>query len=227
MEKLREKIAGEITLSDAPGKTMKKWREMLDISQSEMSAYLGISPSTMSDYESNRRKSPGCVVIRRFVDGALSIEEKRGNKRIQELFPFDEKKEEFYEVHEFAAGMSAIDLMKLVNGKVVANEDILESKKLYGYTIIDSIRVILDMPLSQFPKLYGTMSERAFIFTKVTTGRSPMVVIRVTHLKPSVVVLHKLDEIDELAKKIAEKEQIPVITTKMDIEKIKEELNKM
>lgn len=227
MKKLREKIAGEIALSPAPGKTMKKWREILGISQSEMCAYLGISPSTMSDYESNRRKSPGCSVIRRFVDGILSMEEKKGNKTIQRLFPFDEKKDEFYEVHEFASGMSAIDLTKLVNGKVVANEDIAETKKLYGYTIMDSVRVILDMPMSQFPKLYGTMSERAFIFTKVTTGRSPMVVIRVTPMKPSVVVLHRLDNVDGLAIKIAEKEQIPVITTKMGIGKIKEKLNKM
>jgi len=83
------------------------------------------------------------------------------------------------------------------------------------------------MPYSQFPKLYGTMSERAFIFTQVSTGRSPMVVIRVTPMKPSLMVLHGLKEVDPLAIKIAEREKIPVIATSMDLAKIKEVLNRI
>ena len=56
---------------------------------------------------------------------------------------------------------------------------------------------------------------------------SPMVVIRVTPMKPSVVVLHGIKEVDPLAIKIAEREQIPVIATNMDIVKLKEALNKI
>ena len=117
--------------------------------------------------------------------------------------------------------------MKIINAQVVANEDLMGVKKLYGYTLMDSLRIILEMPFNQFPKLYGSMSERAFIFTQVSTGRSPLVVIRVTPMKPSVVVLHGISEVDPLALKIAQKEQIPVLTTRMDIAKIKEALNKL
>ena len=42
-----------------------------------------------------------------------------------------------------------------------------------------------------------------------------------------MVVLHGIDEVDELALKIAEREQIPVLTTKMDLPKIREALNRL
>jgi putative transcriptional regulator len=137
------------------------------------------------------------------------------------------KTDQFFETHEFATSISAIDLQKMMGAKVAACEDLMKVKKLYGYTLMDSLKVILDMPFNQFPKLYGTMSERAFLFTQVSTGRSPMVVIRVTPMKPSVVVLHGIDEVDALALKIAEREQIPVLTTKMDLPKIRDALNKL
>ena len=62
-DQVREKIAGEICLSDEPGRTIRKWREQFHISQQELSKHLGVSPSVISDYEAGRRKSPGIVVI--------------------------------------------------------------------------------------------------------------------------------------------------------------------
>jgi len=227
MEKLRNEIAGEITLSERPGGTMRKWREIFGITQSDLGHHMKISASTISDYEGNRRKSPGSGVIHRLVDSLFAIDSTRGSPVAQKLSQGSDSTEEFYEVHEFATSISALDLVKLINGKVVANEELLKVKKIYGYTFMDSLKVILEMPYSQFPKLYGSMSERAFIFTQVSTGRSPLVVIRVTPMKPSIVVLHGIDEVDALALKIAEKEQIPVIITKMDMAKMKEQLNKL
>ena len=58
MEKLKLRIAGEISLSEDPGSTMKKWREIFGITQGELAKAIGISVSTISDYESNRRKPP-------------------------------------------------------------------------------------------------------------------------------------------------------------------------
>ena len=43
MDELQERIAGEIALSDTPGSTMKKWRELFGISQVELSKFLKIS----------------------------------------------------------------------------------------------------------------------------------------------------------------------------------------
>lgn len=57
-EALAKRIAGEITLSSDPGKTMRKWREIFGISQTELADYLGVSSSVISDYEGGRRKVP-------------------------------------------------------------------------------------------------------------------------------------------------------------------------
>jgi putative transcriptional regulator len=227
MEKIKNEMAGEITLSAMPGSTMKKWREIFAITQVELAQTLQISPSTISDYEGNRRKSPGSGVIKRFVTSLIDIDTERGSPILSKLQQGVEKSEQYFELHEFATSISAIDFQKMLNASVVANEELMKSKKLYGYTLMESLKIILEMPYSHFPKLYGTMSERAFIFTQVSTGRSPMVVIRVTPMKPSLVVLHGLKDVDPLAIKIAEREKIPVISTNMDLAKIKEVLNKI
>lgn len=75
---LEEKIAGEITMSDNPGKTIKKWREEFRISQLELSEYLKITPSVISDYEKGRRKSPGVASIRKIVNALIEIDKARG-----------------------------------------------------------------------------------------------------------------------------------------------------
>ena len=227
VEKIKNEMAGEITLSATPGSTMKKWREIFAITQVELAELLRISPSTISDYEGNRRKSPGSGVIKRFVGAIIEIDTERGAPILSKLQQGVEKSEQYFELHEFATSISAIDFQKMLNATVVANEELMKSKKLYGYTLMESLKIILEMPYSQFPKLYGTMSERAFIFTQVSTGRSPMVVIRVTPMKPSLVVLHGLKDVDPLAVKIAEREKIPVIATNMDLAKIKDVLNKI
>jgi len=184
MEKIKNEIAGEITLSSTPGSTMKKWREIFAISQAELASLLKISQSTISDYESNRRKSPGSGVIKRFVEALIQIDLERGSPVLSKLQQSSEKIEKYFELHEFASSVSAIDFQKLINATVVANEELMKVKKIYGYTLMESLKIILEMPYNQFPKLYGSMSERAFIFTQVSTGRSPMVVIRVTPMKP-------------------------------------------
>lgn len=227
MEKLRQSIAGEISLSETPGGTMKKWREIFDITQAELGIKLGICASTISDYEGNRRKSPGTAIIRRFIGALFEIDKAKGEVTISKLTSKEDESKKYYDVHEFATGISAVDFAKEIKGEVIAAKEVMNVKKLYGYTMIDSLKVILDMPYTNFPRLYGNMSERAFIFKDVSTGRSPMVVIRVTPMKPSVVVLHELEEVDKLAIKIAEREQIPIIVSGMNEEKIREKLNKL
>ena len=52
---LAEKIAGEITLSEDPGATLRKWRTDFSVSQTDLAAELDVSSSVISDYESGRR----------------------------------------------------------------------------------------------------------------------------------------------------------------------------
>lgn len=226
MDKLAVKIAGEIALSEAPGSTMKKWREIFGITQAELGTYLKISASTISDYEGNRRMSPGIAVVHRFVDALVALDGNKGGN-VTRRFREQEQETKFFEAGEFTQAVSAADFAKLIDAKCVVNSELLPQKKLYGYTLLDSIKVILEMPYTEFPKLFGASPERAFVFSEVSTGRSPMVVVRVTQMKPSVIVLHKLEKVDKLAMKIAQVEKIPLLTTKIDLTELKDRLKKI
>jgi putative transcriptional regulator len=230
MDELMERIAGEITLSESPGSAMKKWRELFGITQIELTKQIKVSTSTISDYESNRRMSPGVAVIKRFVDAIFAIDAERGGavaKGLARISNGPQEKDSYYKIHDFAAPISGTDFNRIIEGKVIANPGYLDSVRLFGYTRLDSLRVILEMSPSEYPKLFGSTTERAFIFEKVSTGRSPLVVVRVAPIKPKVVVVHNVASIDNLAVKIAQEEKIPLIITKLDIDKMYERLKKI
>jgi putative transcriptional regulator len=227
MDSLQERIAGEIALSESPGSTMKKWRELFGISQIELAKYLKISTSTISDYEGNRRASPGVGIIKRLVNALVTIDQQKGGEVIRNLEKFNKEdtKAPFYFIHDFSAPISGTDFARLIDAKIVANPGYLDSMKLFGYTLIDSLRVILEISPNEYPKLFGTTNERAFVFDQVSTGRSPMVVIRVAPIKPRLVVIQNLDQVDKLAIKIAQIEKIPLLTTKLGSDEVKMRLN--
>ncbi|MEM2703579.1 MAG: helix-turn-helix domain-containing protein, partial [Candidatus Bathyarchaeia archaeon] len=70
-EELMRRIAGEIILSESPGRIMKKWRNLFELTQAEVARLMGISPSVLSDYENDRRKSPGTSFVRKFVQALM------------------------------------------------------------------------------------------------------------------------------------------------------------
>ncbi|MDE1828470.1 MAG: transcriptional regulator, partial [Candidatus Micrarchaeota archaeon] len=126
---------------------------------------------------------------------------------------------------DFSAPISGVDFARIIDAKIIANPNYLDNIKLFGYTLLDSLRVILEISPSEYPKLFGTTNERAFIFSQVSTGRSPMVVIRVAPIKPRIVVIENIESMDKLAIKIAQIEKIPLLTTKIGIEEMKARLN--
>ncbi len=229
-EHLRERIAGEITMSESPGSTMKKWRELFGVSQVELAKHIKIAASTISDYESNRRLSPGVVVIKRFVDTLFDIDESRGGNLIRSLESMSVEKTSTspaYRTKEFTTPISGVDLSRIIEGKIIVNLNHLENIKIFGYTVLDSVRIILEMSPQDYPRLFGATTERVFIFENVSTGRSPMVVVRVAPIKPRVVVIQGVTNVDRLAIKLAQVERIPLITTKLSIEEIYERLDKI
>jgi Predicted transcriptional regulator len=227
---IAERIAGEIAISENPGSVMKKWRELFGISQVDLSKEIKISTSTISDYESSRRLSPGVGVIRRFVNALMKMDDERGGTVIQNLSKFSaEQKNDkpIYVVHDFVAPLSGTDLLRIVEGKAVAGHTYLDNIKIFGYTKVDSLRVILDMMPSEYPKLFGSTTERVFIFENVSTGRSPMIVIRVAPIKPKLVLIQGIVNVDKLAIKIAQIEKIPILTTKLSTEELETRLGKI
>jgi len=233
MEKLSVTIAGEITLSKDPGGSMKKWREIFGISQTELAEELRVSSSTISDYEGGRRKSPGIGVINRFVTTLLLIDKNRGGKITRQLKKDFGPSEDAFDCHEFSAAVKAKEFVERIGGKCIANPGKLKEAAVYGYTVIDSLKVILEVPVHEYMQLYGRTPDRALIFTKVENGRSPMIAVKIgrfsTDMKPSMVVLHgpkNPDKVDAIAIKIAESERIPLVVSTEPVEKIREALKK-
>lgn len=231
MDQLKERVAGEIAMSDSPGSAMKKWRELFGVSQIELAKQLKIAASTISDYESNRRLSPGVGVIKRFVETLFKMDEERGGNLIRGLESTSgtEKAKDTpaYSIKDFTTPIGGSDFSRIIDGKIVVNLNYLENTRVFGYTILDSIRVILEMSPQEYPKLFGNTTERAFIFDNVSTGRSPMVVVRVAPIKPKVVVIQGVNNIDKLAVKLAQVERIPLITTKLSMDEIASRLMKV
>ena len=72
--------------------------------------------------------------------------------------------------------------------------------------MVDSIKTIYALSGYDFYRIFGATTERALIFTKVGMGRSPLVAIRVSQLKPRVVVVHGPEHLDPLAVDLAKRE---------------------
>lgn len=221
--RLAEKMAGEITLSEKPGEVMKKWRINFDVAQSDLSTHLEVSPSVISDYESGRRKSPGTVIVSKIVNALLDIDQQRGSKQIhayESMIIGSYDANVIYDIHEYSTPITINELSNLIEARIIHSQDPDNNKQLYGYTVVDSLKVILELTYQEFQKLYGWSTERAMIFTKVSTGRSPLVAIRVTNLKPGTIVLHGLEEdrVDPIARQIAQVENISLMSTVMPID---------
>lgn len=219
---LAEKMAGEITLSDSPGQALKKWRTCFDIAPGVLSERLGVSPSVISDYESGRRKSPGTGIVGKFVDTILAIDEEKGGRHIQQFSSMlytGVDDDVIYDIHEFATPVTLLRFAGAIGCTLLCGST---EQVIFGYTVINSLNAILRLSSNEFNRIYGWSTERSLIFTNVSTGKSPMVAIRVTPFKPRCVVLQGIDAADvhPIVPKMAERDRITVMCTGMEIEKI-------
>ena len=214
---LKEKIAGEITLSEEPGVTIRKWRDAFSLSQQELAEHLKISPSVISDYESGRRKSPGVATVKRIVNALIDLDEESGGK-ILKRYQTEKPNKAILSMKEFPVPVAVSDFVAAISGKNLSKTSY--KTDVHGYTVIDSVRAIVSLDSSDYLKIYGWSSQRALIFTGVKYGRSPMVAIRAHPLKPAMVVFHEPERVDELAVKLANLEGIPLFETKLSMKKL-------
>lgn len=196
------KIAGNVVASPDAGRAMRAWREKLGIKQVALANTLGISASVLSDYESGRRPSPGVQFVRKYIEALVKLDEGKG--RVVSRLVSSDKDEAILSIGEFHSPIDATKLLKALNAKVLAGEP--ENVRLYGYTVVDSIKTIYALSGYDFYRIFGATTERALVFTKVGMGRSPLVAIRVSQLKPRVVVIHGPREVDPLAIELARRE---------------------
>jgi putative transcriptional regulator len=225
---LAEKIAGEITLSQNPGETLRKWRRNFGITQTDLSNHLGISPSVISDYESGRRRSPGIMIVSKIIDALLKLDEQRGSnilRAYESMFGDMLGMNAICSIYEFQDPVMLSDMVEKLDASIVYGNTHIT---IWGYTIIDAMKAIVELLPDQFQKIYGRSTARALIFTGVRSGKSPLVAVRVTSFKPGAVILQGIGpgEVDPVALKIAEIENIPLLTTPFSAEEISIVLNK-
>jgi putative transcriptional regulator len=224
-EQLREKMAGEIALSEEPGKTIRKWREQFKVSQQDLARRLDVSPSVISDYEAGRRKSPGIVTVRKIVDALISIDETTGGSILKQ-YSLANVSECVISIREFPEDVLESKFIMSIEGDNLTPQ-VTADRHLHGYTVIDSIKAITSLDSYDYLKVYGWSSQRALIFTGVKFGRSPMIAIRAHPLKPAMVVYHRPEKVDELAVRLAEIENIPLIRTNLELNTLIERLGKL
>ena len=226
-EKFLKNIAGEVIFSSNPGKCLRKWRETFGISQKKLAKELAMNSSVICDYEGGRRQSPGIKIVRKYISGLIALDENAGGKTLKNYLKSIQpptQNQVILGIKEFFSGVSVNDFCKLLGSDVLAGQK-QKGQEIYGYTVIDSVKAISELSFNELVKLYGSTTQRALIFTKVSTGRTPMVAIKLTNLKPGLVILHGLNEVDELAQVIAEDEKIPLALCKLNsVEEILEKL---
>jgi putative transcriptional regulator len=219
---LAEKMAGEITLSDSPGIALKKWRMNFEIAPGVLSERLGVSPSVISDYEGGRRKSPGTAIVGKIVDTILAIDEESGGRHIQQFASMlytGMDDDVIYDMHEYATPIPLQRFADAIGCTLLCGS---MDQAIHGYTVINSLNAILQLSSNEFNRIYGWSTERSLIFTNVSTGKSPMVAIRVTPFKPRCVVLQGIStpDVHPIVEKMAERDRITVLCTDMETEKI-------
>ena len=186
-------MAGEITLSDSPGHALKKWRMNFEIAPGILADRLDVSPSVISDYESGRRKSPGTAVVGKIVDTLLAMDEENEGKHIQKFSTMlfsNVEDDVIYDIHEYPTAIPLKDFSDAIGCTLLCGS---LDQVLFGYTVVNSLNAIMQFSSDEFNRIYGWSTERAVVFTNVSTGKSPMVAIRVTPFKPRCVVLQGLD----------------------------------
>nr|KJR71724.1 MAG: XRE family transcriptional regulator [Vulcanisaeta sp. AZ3] len=219
------RIAGDIVFSDNPGKGIRKWREFFDMSQAELAVRLGTSPSVISDYESGRRKSPGSNFIKRVVKAIVDYELERGGERLY-ILSKQLGGERFWEaimdMRDFDMPIEIGDFVSAIGGVLAVKPE--GYVDIHGYTVVDSLKLVLDVPAHEYLKLYGGTTQRAAIFTNVKYGRSPMIAVKAmlafTAIRPAVVVMHGVEKPDYLGIEIARRERIPLAIVNVPIESL-------
>ena len=230
-EELMNRIAGEIILSSNPGKMMRKWRNLFELTQTEIARIMGISPSVLSDYENNRRHSPGTQFVRRFVQALIDADVKKDGAHIKRYMVFRRNiSAAVIDMEEYDSPRNIAEIVDALDGEILTGEKWLEIP-LYGYTIIDSIKAIRSLDALDFLYLLGKNPMRAVVFTGVTRGRSPIVAARLYPIKPKMIAIHgppSREHVDPLAIELAELESLCFVLCRLEsVEKIVDRLRSL
>ena len=214
-------MAGEIVVSEKPGETLRKWREIFQLSQKELATLLEVNPSVVCDFEKGRRASPGIGTVRKLVEAMVDYDSSHGGKVVNTMSGV-QNNEAIVDIREFTSGITIENINEAIEGEILAGrEDIIE-RPIYGYTMVDSLKAITSF--NAFGEMYGWSNERAVFFSGVHYGRSPMIAVRAHPVKPRMVVYIKPKAVDPLAPKLADMEKVVLTKTNLGENEIIEKL---
>ena len=214
-------MAGEIVVSERPGETLRKWREIFLLSQKDLAALLEVNPSVVCDFEKGRRASPGIVTVRKFVEAMVDYDSSHGGKVVNTMAG-TRTNEAIVDMREFTSGISIESIIEKIEGELLAGSEEIIERPIYGYTMVDSLKAITTF--NAFGEMYGWSNERAVFFSGVHYGRSPMIAIRAHPVKPRMAVYVKPKSVDPLAPKLADMEKMVLVKTDLDESTIVERL---
>ena len=224
MEELKNRVVSEIIFSSRSGDVLKKWREIFNLNQSELAKEMKVTSSTLSDYESSRRKNPGANFIAKYVKALFALDSMRGSPTASRLKGADDK-DIYFDLFDFKKPMELKNFTESIECINVSQHR--PELLVFGATVIDSVKAITKSSFYSLMRIYGSTSQRALIFVGVDSGRSTMVALKMSPLKPACVILHGIEanQVDKLAIGISTNENVPLYVTKIPIEKLKEKLN--
>ena len=220
-EQLTRRMAGEIVVSEKPGETLRKWREIFQLSQKELATLLEVNPSVVCDFEKGRRASPGIVTVRKFVEAMVDYDSSHGGKVVNTMAG-THTNEAIVDIREFTSGISIETVIEKIEGEILAGSEEIIERPIYGYTMVDSLKAITTF--NAFGEMYGWSNERAVFFSGVHYGRSPMIAVRAHPVKPRMAVYVKPKAVDPLAPKLADMEKVVLVKTDLDENTIVERL---
>ena len=226
---LAERIAGEVTLSDDPGATLRKWRTDFGVSQTAVADELDVSSSVISDYESGRRESPGIGLVSRLVTALLDIDEARGGDRIRQyarVLSAGFEGDVVLDLREYPTTIPLADVWNAVDATELVAGD---RDRVSGHTVINSIEAITKLSADDFYRLYGQSTNRVLAFTQVSRGESPLVALRVVNPTPNAVLLHGIseDELWEHAPALAKRDGFSLAVTEKDTDEMLDALREL
>ncbi len=100
-------------------------------------------------------------------------------------------------------------------------------RDVLGYTVVDSTKAVETLSGLEYSQLFGATTDRALIFTNVVNGNLPMMLVRVSNLKPRVVVFHGVKP-DDYSIKLADYDQVPLIYSSIpSLEQLVKSLRKL
>jgi len=214
-------MAGEIVVSEKPGETLRKWREIFQLSQKELATLLEVNPSVVCDFEKGRRASPGIGTVRKLVEAMVDYDSSHGGKVVNTMSG-RRNNEAIVDIREFTSGITIGSIIETIEGEVLAGTEEIIERPIYGYTMVDSLKAITSF--NAFGEMYGWSNERAVFFSGVHYGRSPMIAVRAHPVKPRMVVYIKPKSVDPLAPKLADMEKVVLTKTELEENEIIEKL---